>query len=85
MEGHLAAVTCIEVDWTAMQAASGSQDGTVRLWSLETYSVLKLLPAHLNEIRCIQVRWPSQAQVATQAAASVPGAHLWSRGTAVPR
>ena len=34
--------------------ASGSEDGTIRIWNLNTNSLIKTLYGHTNKVRCLE-------------------------------
>lgn len=53
---HLAAVTCIAVDWKRQLFVTGSSDNTLKLWDFWG-KVLKTYHAHLSEVLCVDVDW----------------------------
>jgi len=48
MEGHSDGVYAVALDPTERHALSGSRDGTVRLWDLETAACLRVFKGHSN-------------------------------------
>ncbi|PYH92523.1 WD40 repeat-like protein [Aspergillus ellipticus CBS 707.79] len=57
LEGHLKGVECVAISHNGSMIASGSSDGTVRIWNLTTGQCDYQLDG--PEYRCIQVAWSS--------------------------
>lgn len=55
LEGHSDRVTAVKVDWDNMQAVTGSEDDSLRVWDLEDLSCLGTLTGHLRGVRDISV------------------------------
>ena len=49
---HTSSITCLDLSWSHMY--SGSDDGTVRVWCLTTYSVQRVLHTG-SRIKCLYV------------------------------
>jgi F-box/WD-40 domain protein MET30 len=52
LKGHENGVMCLQMNGTIL--ASGSYDGTIKIWDLETGKVLRTLVGHTSGIRCLQ-------------------------------
>eukprot|EP00929_Paragymnodinium_shiwhaense_P045114 TRINITY_DN23091_c0_g1_i1.p1 TRINITY_DN23091_c0_g1~~TRINITY_DN23091_c0_g1_i1.p1 ORF type:complete len:444 (-),score=40.90 TRINITY_DN23091_c0_g1_i1:168-1460(-) len=57
LAGHHAAVTCLDVDWARSRCLSGSRDGTLKLWDLESELCVETLHGHTGAVDCVTVDW----------------------------
>merc|ERR1711920_194315 len=66
---HIDTVTCVDADWLSQRVVSGSQDGTLKLWDLESgdEAPRQVLQGCLDEVRCVQARWPMAQNYAARA------------------
>lgn len=53
LEGHEGAVLCLAVLPESSLLATGSGDGTIKIWSLDDYSCIRTVPAHKDSVRCL--------------------------------
>lgn len=53
LAGHAGTVTCVAIHPTFTMAASGSEDGTVKLWDHESGEYTRTLKGHTNTVRSI--------------------------------
>lgn len=68
LSGHTGAVTCLAAHVASQRAASGGEDGTLRLWSLEGCEELRVMGGERGtrapSITCLAVDWPSMQALA---------------------
>ena len=57
LRGHEDAVWSLAVDWQSMLLASGSDDKTVKLWSLRRGTCLQTIRGHEYAVRALAVDW----------------------------
>ena len=55
LRGHAGAVTCLRVFTDALTLASGSTDGTIRLWDTLTGQCCSVIEAHDGAVACMTV------------------------------
>lgn len=55
LRGHRDTVSCLAMSPDGLLLASGSDDGTVRLWRLPDGAALKMLEGHADEIWCLAI------------------------------
>jgi platelet-activating factor acetylhydrolase IB subunit alpha len=53
LAGHAGTVTCVALHPTFTMAASGSEDGTIKLWDHESGEYTRTLKGHTNTVRSI--------------------------------
>ena len=53
LQGHTDVVTCLAVSWDNQWLASGSYDGTVKLWHLADGKLKATLPGHKDRVWCV--------------------------------
>jgi FOG: WD40 repeat len=53
LAGHAGTVTCVAIHPTFTMAASGSEDGTIKLWDHESGEYTRTLKGHTNTVRSI--------------------------------
>jgi len=57
LRGHQGNVQAMSVDWLSNCVLSGSRDSTLRLWDLESGSLIREFWGHIGGIQCIAVSW----------------------------
>ena len=77
MDGHTHGVTCLAYAPDGAQLASGSADGTVRLWDLKGEKLERVLDGHTSAVECLAYA-PDGAQLASGSADST--VRLWDPG-----
>eukprot|EP00929_Paragymnodinium_shiwhaense_P118855 TRINITY_DN90752_c0_g1_i1.p1 TRINITY_DN90752_c0_g1~~TRINITY_DN90752_c0_g1_i1.p1 ORF type:complete len:614 (-),score=140.60 TRINITY_DN90752_c0_g1_i1:68-1909(-) len=77
LEGHLERVTCVAVDWMTMRAISGSTDGFLKLWDLETMQCVETLGERRSSVRCLSVDWKTGSAISSD----VTQLRLWNLNT----
>jgi len=55
LNGHADAVTCVNITADGMRAISSSEDGTLRVWDLETGGCLAVLDGHTDAIHSVSI------------------------------
>lgn len=65
-EGHSAAVNCLAIEPSGAWFASASDDGTVKLWSLDDCRLLRTLEGHASEVQFVSIS-PNGALIAAMA------------------
>ena len=53
LSGHTAVVRTVSYSADGSLLASGSSDGTIRLWSTIDYKCLEIIPAHTSDVMSI--------------------------------
>jgi len=53
LQGHMAVITCVAVHPKFTIAASGSEDGTIKLWDHESGDYMRTLKGHTNTVRSV--------------------------------
>lgn len=56
LAGHRDSVWCVSVDWQSRQALTGSTDGTLKRWELDSERCVDSLQTH-KQFRCFEVAW----------------------------
>jgi WD40 repeat protein len=70
LRGHTLTVRCLEVLDGKQIAVSGSRDSILRVWNVETYTMLHLFVSHHHRLRSIDVAGNHMASGTTARVAS---------------
>jgi len=54
LSDHDSSVLCIDFSPCSKQLASGSEDGSIRIWNLDTFQCIKVLTHHKKAINCLR-------------------------------
>lgn len=75
LEGHTDVINCLVISPDSRIVASGSQDNTIRLWSLADGKLLQTLDGHTGAITCLMITADSRYLISGSADQTVK---IWS-------